>query len=235
MKLPRRVANAVRFVLDELLPPAIRDSRWLAKIFLWPVARDRTALVMAFRERVADMSAEEFAAAYRATAGLIDRDTDLGPDSLAWLVDAIRDRSVLEVGAGRGHLARELARHNTVTACDFVLPDTAVDSNNLSWREADAEQLPFADSSFDVVVCTHTLEHVRDFERALGELRRVGRERLYVVVPLQRPYRWTADLHISYFPYPFSFLARARPPVGTSAWRVLDGDLCYEERLGRRE
>ena len=61
--------------------------------------------------------------------------------------------------------------------------------------------LPFPDGSFDTVICAHVLEHVRDFDRALAELLRTARERVVIVLPRQREYRYTADLHIRYFPY----------------------------------
>lgn len=37
----------------------------------------------------------------------------------------------------------------------------------------DLERIPHRDSSFDVVYCSHVLEHVTDDRRALGEMRRV--------------------------------------------------------------
>ena len=39
----------------------------------------------------------------------------------------------------------------------------------------DAEPLPFADDQFDFVVCSHTLEDVRDPVRVCSEIERVGR------------------------------------------------------------
>jgi SAM-dependent methyltransferase len=222
----------MHFVLDQLVPPFIRDSRWFAYLLMYPVARDKTSLVLDFRERVHGMSAEELAACYRETTGLLGRETDLGAHSFRYLVDSIENKTVLEVGAGRGQLARALSSKNRVTACDFLVQGPVTDTEQLRWDQADAQSLPFPDRSFDVVVCAHTLEHVRDFDAALGELRRVGRERLFIVVPLQRPYRYTPDLHIWYFPYPFSFLARARPQAGTFTYQTLDGDLVYEEFLG---
>jgi ubiquinone/menaquinone biosynthesis C-methylase UbiE len=43
----------------------------------------------------------------------------------------------------------------------------------LSFRVADAERLPFADSEFDVVHSEDSLHHMRSPERALAEYRRV--------------------------------------------------------------
>ena len=49
----------------------------------------------------------------------------------------------------------------------------------------DIERLSFADASFDVVLCSHVLEHVDD-RKALGELRRILRPdgRLVLMIPI---------------------------------------------------
>ena len=44
--------------------------------------------------------------------------------------------------------------------------------------------LPFADGQFDVVLCSHTAEHVRYPQRFDRELRRVGRRVVYILPPL---------------------------------------------------
>jgi ubiquinone/menaquinone biosynthesis C-methylase UbiE len=69
--------------------------------------------------------------------------------------------------------------------------------------KADVTQLQFQDHAFDTVICAHTLEHVFDIEKALSEVRRVCSKRLIVVVPRQREYRYTFDLHIHFFPYAY--------------------------------
>jgi hypothetical protein len=42
--------------------------------------------------------------------------------------------------------------------------------------------------------------HVQDAHAALEELRCVAKRRLIVVLPKQRPYRYTFDLHLRFFP-----------------------------------
>ena len=55
--------------------------------------------------------------------------------------------------------------------------------------------LPFADGSFDLVVCTETLEHVRDLQLLLSEIRRVLEPggRLAVTTPAHRRLMATPD------------------------------------------
>ena len=48
----------------------------------------------------------------------------------------------------------------------------------------DVDELPFADGQFDTVLCSHTSEHVGDPDRFDRELRRVGREVVYILPPL---------------------------------------------------
>jgi ubiquinone/menaquinone biosynthesis C-methylase UbiE len=52
-----------------------------------------------------------------------------------------------------------------------------------TFLEADAEHLPFADKSFDVVISSHVLEHLPDFDQGFRELCRVARKRVIVALP----------------------------------------------------
>ena len=45
--------------------------------------------------------------------------------------------------------------------------------NNLAFARADGENLPFADSSFDIVICNHVYEHTDNAGRLLAEIQRV--------------------------------------------------------------
>jgi ubiquinone/menaquinone biosynthesis C-methylase UbiE len=91
--------------------------------------------------------------------------------------------------------------------------------------------LPFAPCAFDTVICTHTLEHVQNLTAAIDELRRVTRRRLIIVVPRQRPYRYTFDLHLHFFPYKHSLLTHLTPvpDIADRMVRDLDGDWYYQE------
>ena len=51
--------------------------------------------------------------------------------------------------------------------------DPAGDDRTLSWIRGSGLRLPFADESFDRVICAEVLEHVEDYRTMLREIRRV--------------------------------------------------------------
>ena len=104
-------------------------------------------------------------------------------ESLCEALDLRSGQSVLDVAAGNGNIALAAARRwCEVTATDYVsalLERAAERANaerlNLTFREADAEALPFADGRFDAVVSTFGVMFTPDQERAAAELLRVCR------------------------------------------------------------
>lgn len=91
---------------------------------------------------------------------------------------------VLEVAAGTGvvtrHMARVLPDSIPIVATDLNQPmlDHAAaigTARPVEWRQADGMQLPFADASFDVVVCQFGVMFFPDKSKAFAEARRVLR------------------------------------------------------------
>jgi len=86
-------------------------------------------------------------------------------------------RATLDLGCGEGRFARALAAEgHRVTGAD-VSPDLvelarAADADG-TYVVADAEALPFPDSSFDLVVAFNVLSCVANLERAVSEATRV--------------------------------------------------------------
>jgi ubiquinone/menaquinone biosynthesis C-methylase UbiE len=85
---------------------------------------------------------------------------------------------VLEVGCGTGVFAERLA---VLPGKDVVATDQSprfvelTAARGIDAREADVENLPFGDASFDVVYAGWMLYHVPDLDRGLAEIRRVLR------------------------------------------------------------
>jgi ubiquinone/menaquinone biosynthesis C-methylase UbiE len=86
------------------------------------------------------------------------------------------DEAVLDAGCGTGGVARLIReRVRSVVAIDVEPHEAWIDEPGLSFAVADAEQLPFADASFDVVHSKDSLHHMESPGRALAEYRRVLR------------------------------------------------------------
>ena len=84
------------------------------------------------------------------------------------------DESVLDAGCGNGGVARLLReRVREVTAIDVEASPAWAEEPGLGFAVADAEELPFADGTFDVVHSKDSLHHMTTPERALAEYRRV--------------------------------------------------------------
>ena len=106
-----------------------------------------------------------------------------------WHEDALRlapplaGQRVLEVGCGVGDFAVHLAKAGAaVTAMDFS--PAAIEmarkrgeahAVKVDFQTADAQALPFADASFDVLLSCECLEHLPDPQKALHEMARVLR------------------------------------------------------------
>lgn len=80
--------------------------------------------------------------------------------------------SILDLGAGSGHIAAHFARNNTVVAAD-VEHQLTVPASGLRFELLRGSRLPFANDSFDVVVLNQVLTYVPDQELELAEILRV--------------------------------------------------------------
>lgn len=105
------------------------------------------------------------------------------PFSLFVDFGSLEGKDVLDVGTGSGIATQLLAEAGAhVTGVD--LTDWAVETTrrrlaafglDADVRQADAEQLPFEDASFDLVFSWGVIHHSSDMDRALAELVRVTR------------------------------------------------------------
>jgi SAM-dependent methyltransferase len=92
--------------------------------------------------------------------------------------------SVLDCGCGPGAITVELAGFvapGSVVGIDIEASQSGVGMararewgvDNVRFQQGNLYRLPFADASFDAVLAHAVLYHLRDPERALGEIRRV--------------------------------------------------------------
>ena len=99
--------------------------------------------------------------------GCTDRDRHL------WLYMLAAGLPEQLAGASVLHLAPEAPLEPKIEACRPARYERGdLHPTRAHHRRLDAEQLPFEDAAFDLIIANHLLEHVRHPERALGEFAR---------------------------------------------------------------
>lgn len=209
VRMSRELNLRLNRILNDWVPPAIRDSRWFGSLLTRVLFGDKAHLFMNFHARAFEMSDAEIKDVYEQLHGMGNtRPTDLNLACIEAIRKNIIGQSVLEVGCGRGYLSNLLTEDgHAITACDVAIADKVREAYpNIHFDEAYVERLPYADNAFDTVISTHMLEHIRNLPAALAELRRVTAKRLIIVVPRERPHYYTPNLHLHFFPYRYSLL-----------------------------
>lgn len=131
-----------------------------------------------------------------------------GPDlvNVSKLAAERRPGHVLDLGCGGGHATYAVAPHaGHVVACDLsedMLKAVSAEAErrgltNVEVQQAAAEQLPFADGSFDVLISRYSAHHWSDWQRGLREARRVMRpEGMLVFIDVVAPPNSLLDTHL---------------------------------------
>ncbi|HUX04044.1 MAG TPA: class I SAM-dependent methyltransferase [Acidimicrobiales bacterium] len=142
----------------------------------------------------------ERALSFGSVAELYDRYRPAPPEQLAVVLGPLGDRDVLEIAAGTGLCSRFLlslgARLSVVEPDDDMRAVLCARSPQVRAFAAHAESLPFADSSFDVVVTSSAWHWFRQPD-ALNEVARVLRDQgeLWVLGNgFNREQSWLVDL-----------------------------------------
>jgi demethylmenaquinone methyltransferase/2-methoxy-6-polyprenyl-1,4-benzoquinol methylase len=99
--------------------------------------------------------------------------------------------AALDLCCGTGDIAFALAQRGAqVTGLDFSAPMLEVAARrhlqapipNLKFQQGDAQQLPFADNSFDIVTVGYGLRNLASWQRGLEEMFRVARPGARLIV-----------------------------------------------------
>lgn len=139
-------------------------------------------------------------------------------ETLCEAVDLRAGQRVLDVAAGNGNASLAAARRWChVTSTDYVpalleraKERASAERLTIAFQEADAENLPFGDESFDVALSTFGVMFVADHERAAAELVRVCKRGGRIGMA-----SWTPDGFIGQL---FKTLGRhAPPPAGAKS------------------
>lgn len=88
--------------------------------------------------------------------------------------------------------------------------------------EIDGCNLPFKSNSFEGIICSHILEHIREFENIMREIHRIGKPN--AIVKIQVPYfssvhAFTDPTHVRFFSdETFDYFTGAFADLGWYSW-----------------
>lgn len=227
----RNLTNRIRYLMDEWIPPAIRDSRWFMYPLFWIAYRGRNIReVMDFKRRVYSFAPRDYDRFYNNLNSISrNRSSDLNRQSLDLILQNIDPsaRTLIDVGCGNGFLLGQVHAHRPgIRLTGLDIKDTNANPTTYSYVKANIERLPFADKSFDVVTCSHTVEHLIHLEQCVSELVRIARKQLFIVTPCQRYYYYTLDEHVNFFPFKEKLTSII--PLKTARCDKVKGDWVYQ-------
>jgi 2-polyprenyl-6-hydroxyphenyl methylase / 3-demethylubiquinone-9 3-methyltransferase len=92
-----------------------------------------------------------------------------------------QDLKVLDVGCGGGFSCEFMAARGALVSgidqsakcIQAAEKHTAVSGFKIDYRQATGEKIPYADATFDAVVCVDVLEHVEDVKQVIAEIQRI--------------------------------------------------------------
>lgn len=125
------------------------------------------------------------------------------------LLNFKRDDKLLDVGCGEGRhvihacleynilgVGVDLSLRDLTTARERFAPFATYNAHSyFNLQQTDATQLPFANNSFDKIICSEVLEHIENYSGVLQEIQRVLKPNgiLAISVPRAWPEKYVGD------------------------------------------
>lgn len=120
--------------------------------------------------------------------------------------------NILDIGCGEGFLLEHLPSHvqyigidNSSEAIQLAKNNKILKSENpkkiqnIKFQKESVYSLPFSDNEFDLITCLEVLEHLKDYEKALSEIKRVAKKWIIISVPHEPWFQLSNFLRGKYF------------------------------------
>ncbi len=225
----RKLTNKIRFFMDELIPPLIRDTKWFMYPFYYFSYRGRNLkTVMDFKSKVYSFTENEYDEFYNNLDTISrNRVTDLNDACIDFIIDNIDKTSanIIDIGCGKGHLLSVIKKkHQNINQSGFDIKNPE-GNEPFTYIKGNIESLPFKDKQFDIVTCCHTVEHLINLDQCMAELKRITKKQLFIITPKQRFYYYTLDEHVNFFPYKEKLTSVIK--INNNLCKNLGGDWAY--------
>lgn len=89
----------------------------------------------------------------------------------------ITDETILDVGCGTALYAYLFRNYKGIDPSRGML-----DQANADVVKGEAEDLPFKDKSFDIVISISSIHNFKDYKKAIKEMKRVARKRIIITL-----------------------------------------------------
>lgn len=127
--------------------------------------------------------------------------------ALLRLSHEVSPHSILDAACGSGVLLRALAMQHPqaeLTALDLAKPARL--PANCTFIQSSLEPAFDFPQKYDLVICTHALEHLASPLHVFDQLLEVASSTLVLICPLERRHRWGLNYHTTFFPSQDDFI-----------------------------
>ncbi len=231
--MKRENTNKIRFVLEEIVPPLIRDSFLFKFIIRFLYRKDKTHEKL--KINAINLSEKKYVNYYKKMPRM-HNNSDLSEICIEEIIKNLIKGHIIDVGCGDGFLLkiiRQNYKKSTLYGSEIAFSNELkknLTESNIKLYRTKIENINKIKKKFDTVICSHVLEHVLDINLAYQNLKKICKKRLIIVVPRERPYNHTFNGHLHFFPYTWSFINTIRPK-NKFIIKDLKRDLIYIENL----
>jgi len=231
--MKRENTNLIRFLLEEIIPPIIRDSLLFKLIVNKFYRKDKTHEIL--KSNILNISEDEYENYYK-NMPRVNNETDLSDICINEILKNIVPEKIIDIGCGDGFLLnkiKEKYNDSILYGTEITISQKLKNSSSekgLKIIKKKIENINEIELKFDTVICSHVLEHIFDINLAYENLKKICKKKLIIVIPRERAYQYTFNGHLHFFPYKWSFINTIRPKNKFQI-KDLKRDLFYIEEL----
>ena len=209
----RNIINFIRFIIEEIIPPIIRDSILFKYLINFLFSSQK--LHKELKQKAIYYDQKKFENYYRFAMKLNSK-TDNSEKIVEKIISSIKGTNILDVGCGNGYLLKKLRNkypNYKLTGTEINIKQLLKQKKklNINIVKIDILNIDKLKIFYDTVICTYVLEHILDIRSAYLKLKKICKKILIIVCPKERPYKYTFNGHLHFFPYDYSLINTLLP------------------------